>query len=77
MTQAAILEDLRKGLSEIHEATNASTSTLKKIHMDSTAQEQHIARLLEDQTRRLTMFAGAAIVLAALAAVVGMLALTG
>ncbi len=68
-------DEFRQTLSQLIDATRASTSSLKQIQVDSAAQEDNLARLVAEQTRRLTLFACAAIALAAVAAAVSLLAL--
>ena len=71
----AAFGEFRQTLSQLTDATGASTSSLKQIQLDAAAQEDNLARLLEQQTRRLTLFACAAIALATVAAAVSLLAL--
>ena len=72
---ATAFSELQGGVAQLGEATNASTTALKHMHVDSAAREDRMVELLEGQTKKLTLFAAAAIVLAALAAVVGVVAL--
>ncbi|UCE59709.1 MAG: hypothetical protein JSU63_19985 [Phycisphaerales bacterium] len=74
-SETTTLDELRKGFSELAEAANASTSTLRQIHVDKASQEKELAQLLQEQARRLTVFAGVAVVLAFLAALIGLVAL--
>jgi hypothetical protein len=71
---AAVHGEFRQTLTQLADATRASTSSLEQIRVDSAAQEDHLGRLLEQQTKRLTLFACAAIALATVAAALSLLA---
>lgn len=72
---AVAFQEFRQVLSQLTDATHASTSFLKQIQVDSAAREDHMARLMMEQTKRFTLFALAVIILAAVAAAAGVFAL--
>ena len=72
---ADAFSELQGSVAQLGEATTASTTALKHMHVDSAAREDRMVELLEGQTKKLTLFAAAAITLATVAAVVGVVAL--
>ncbi len=69
------LDGFQQAVTLLGEATSASARALQDMRGESASREQRVASILEEQTRRLTMFAIAAVSLAALAAVVAVVAL--
>ncbi len=69
------LVQLHEAIVRLSEATGASTTALKHMHVDSVAREERLTELLEEQTKRLTLFAWMAIAVAVTAMVLGLVAL--
>ena len=72
---AKTLEGFGEAVSRLSEAGGASAEVLKSLRTDSAARGERIAALIEEQTKRLTVFASVAIAVAAIAAVLGLVAL--
>jgi len=70
---SAALDGLHQAVSVLTQATNGSTTALKQIHVDSAEQGEQLAQLMREHTRRLTLLAGVAIVLAVVAGLVAYL----
>jgi hypothetical protein len=68
-------DELRQSVSRLVETTLASTAAFKEMHVDSAAREEQMAKLVQEQTRRLTFFALAAVALAVVAALASVAAL--
>lgn len=69
------LEGFQQAVTLLGEATGASAKALQDLRINASAREERVAALLQVQTRRLTYFAAAAVGLAIIAAVIGMIAL--
>ncbi len=69
------LEGVDQSVGKLGEATDTSTKTIEKMRWDAAARDELVATLLQEQTRRLTMFAWSAIALASVAVVAGIVAL--
>lgn len=75
--QSAALEECRSALSGLADLTSGSTAAITQMNAESTTRNEQLARLMITQTRRFTFFAIASMVLAAVAIVLGLLALRG
>jgi archaellum component FlaC len=69
------LEGVDHSVNKLGESTDASTRAVEKMRWDSAARDELIATLLQEQTRRLTMFAWSAIGVAVVAVIAGVVAL--
>ena len=69
------MTEVRQALTSLGEATEASTKGLSDMRCDAAARDERVAGLLQKQTMRLTMFAWSVLVLALVAAAVGLVAL--
>jgi septal ring factor EnvC (AmiA/AmiB activator) len=72
---AAVLGGFKEGLSQVAEATSATGRAMEKTRWDAAARDDRLATILQEQTRRLTMFAVAAMSLAAVAALASVIAM--
>lgn len=75
--QTGVLEECQGALSHLGDLATESTAALGKLYAESTEKEERLVRLITVQTSRLTLFCGAAIAVAAVAVVLGLLALRG
>jgi len=69
-----VLDRFQGAVAGLGEATTASASALRQLHADSTAKEERMIHVLEQQTRRFTFFACVAIGAALVAAMIGLAA---
>lgn len=69
------METVGQGLAELAEATNASINESREARRENASREQQLATLLEEQTRRLTVFGSVLIALAAVATVIALIGL--
>jgi len=72
---ATTMDGFQEAVTQLGDATTASSKALQELRWDATAREERMAAILQEQTRRLTIFAIAAVGLAILAAVIGVIAL--
>ena len=72
---ADTMDESREAITKLSVATEASTRTLREMHQEAGVRDERAAFLLQEQTRRLVMFAWSAIGLAVVVAVVGLIAL--
>ncbi len=72
---AGTMEGFQQAVTRLSETTEASSKALQEMRWDATAREERVATLLQKQTRWLLVFAWSAIALAAIAAVVGLIAI--
>lgn len=72
---ADTMDQSREAITKLSEATGASTKTLQEMHQEAGVRDERAAFLLQEQTKRLVMFAWSAIGLAVVVAVVGLIAL--
>jgi hypothetical protein len=68
------LADLQAAVLKLGEVTETSSAALKHMHADSVTREERLADLIREQTSRLTLFASLAITVAAIAVVLGLVA---
>lgn len=71
----ATLDGFQHAVSKLGDATTASTTVFREVHADASAREERMVAMLQEQTRRFTVFAMAAICVAVLAGVCGLVAL--
>ncbi len=71
---AEVLNRFQQAVTVFGDATTASTAALREIQTDSAVKQQQMVKVLEDQTKRFTFFAGVAIAAALLVAVLGLAA---
>ena len=69
------LEGFQQAVTLLGEATGTSAKALQEMRWDASAREERVATILQEQTRRFTYFAAAAVGLSVVAAVIGLLAL--
>jgi hypothetical protein len=69
------LDGFQQAVTLVSEATSATARALQQIRVDAGAKEDRVAAALREQTRRMTMFAAAAVGLATVAAVLAVVAL--
>ena len=69
------LEGFQQAVTLLGETTGASAKTLQEMHRNSLEREERVATILQEQTRRLTFFAFAALGASIVAAVIGIIAL--
>jgi hypothetical protein len=69
------LSGLEQAVSRLAETAGASTAALKELHDDSLARDRHLREGIEKQTKRLTLFSALAVSIAAIAIVLGLVAL--
>jgi hypothetical protein len=69
------MAEFRDAVSKLGEETGTATTVLKEMHADLVADDERLARLLEERTRRLTIIASLAVAVAAVATLVGFVAL--
>jgi len=69
------LDGFRESMSQVGEATSATGRAIEKIRWDQAARDERLAAILQQQTKRLSTFATAAFVLAAVATVASVIAL--
>lgn len=72
---AGSMDGFQQAVGNLAQVTEASTKKLQEMRWDTTAREERIAALLQEQNRRMTYFAVAAMALALVAAVMGVIAL--
>lgn len=72
---AKTLEGVGQSVAQLGESSAGSSRALEHMRTDASAHGARVARLVEEQTRKLTIFAWSAIGLASLAAVMGIIAL--
>lgn len=71
---AASMEAFHGSVSLLSETSRATAHKMEQMREDATSREERLAKLLEEQTDRLTQFAFCAIALALIAIVVGLIA---
>ena len=69
------LEGFQQAITLLGEVTDASAKALQDIRRTSSDREERVATILQEQTRRLTFFAVAALSASIVAAVIGIIAL--
>ncbi len=69
------LDGFQQAVTVLGDTTSASTKALQEMRWDAAHREERVATILEEQTRRLTIFAVAAVGLGVLAAVMAGIAL--
>ena len=69
------LEGFQQAVTLLGEATGASAKALQDMRRNASEREERVATILQEQTRRLTFFALAAVSVSIVAAVIGILAL--
>jgi hypothetical protein len=72
---AAVLDGFRHGLTQVADVTGAAGRALDKARLDASARDERLAAALQEQAKRLTVFAIAAISLAAVAALASVIAM--
>ncbi len=72
---AGALGGLNQSVASLGEASQASTSALRKMHDDAADRDERLAVLFAEQTKRFTIVFSFAITLAVIAAVTGVIAL--
>ncbi len=72
---AQTLEGVGQSVARLGESSAGSSRALELMRTDASAHGERVARLVEEQTRKFTIFAWSAIGLASLAAVMGIIAL--
>jgi len=71
---STVLDRFQQAVSGLGDATTASASALRQLHADSSAKEERMIHVLEQQTKRFTFFACVAIGAALVAALIGLAA---
>ena len=71
---AETLEGVGQSVARFGESSAGSSRVLELMRTDASAHAERVARLVEEQTRKFTIFAWSAIALASLAAVMGIVA---
>lgn len=69
------MDSVESALSRLGDVTDASTRSAESLRQDSAARDQRFSAMVEQQTRRFTLFAWSAIGLAVVAVVIGVVAL--
>lgn len=69
------LESVEQSVTQMGEAANASAKTISMIRLEDASQQDRIAKLLQQQTERITLMATVAIVLAVTAVILGLVSL--
>ncbi len=69
------LEEFNQAVTHLGETTGASAKALQELRLNASAREERVAALLQNQTRRLTFFAVAALGASIVAAAMGLIAL--
>ena len=69
------LEGFQQAVTLLSESTDASAKALQEIRRNASEREERVATILQEQTRRLTFFAAAAVGASIVAAVIGIIAL--
>lgn len=69
------LDGFKEGLNQVAEVAGATGRALEKSRWDSSARDERLATILQEQTKKLTLFAIAAISLAAVAALASVIAM--
>jgi len=69
------LDGFQQAVTTVSEATATTARALQEIRSDASAKENRVAAALREQTKRMTMFAMAAVSLALVAAIVAVIAL--
>lgn len=64
------LDGFHRAVTNLGDASNASTAALRQMHADAAAREERMAGVLRDQTRRFTWIASMAIAIAAISAAI-------
>jgi hypothetical protein len=72
---AEAMEGFRQAITSLGDTVEASGKALQEMRWDATAREERVASLLLQQTKWLVTFGWSAISLAAIAAIVGLIAL--
>lgn len=72
---ASMLDGFHKGLAQVAESTSATGRALEKTRFDSSTRDERLAAILQEQSKRLTTFAVAAISLASVAALASVIAM--
>ena len=70
------LDVCQQSMAQLGDATMATERAATQLYRDTSARDERLASILQEQTRRLTLFAYAALTLAVVAVVVGVVALT-
>lgn len=73
---ADALDVCQQSMAQLGDATMATERAATQLYRDTSARDEKLASILQEQTRRLTLFAYAALTLAVVAVVVGVVALT-
>lgn len=69
------LDSFQRAVTHLGDATNASSAAFRQMHADSSAREERMALVLQDQTRRFTWIASMAITIAVVSAAISAVAL--
>jgi len=69
------LEGFQQAVTLLGEATGASAKAMQEMRRNASEREERVATILQEQTRRLTFFAVAAVGMSIVAAVIGIIAL--
>jgi uncharacterized protein YukE len=72
---SSTLDGFQRAVTHLGDATNASSTAFRQMHADSSAREERMARVLQDQTRRFTWIASMAITIAVVSAAISAVAL--
>lgn len=72
---ATMLDGFHKGLAQVAESASATGRALEKTRWDSSTRDERLAAILQEQSKRLTTFAVAAISLASVAALASVIAM--
>ena len=73
---ADALDVCQQSMAQLGDATMATERAATQLSRDTSARDERLASILQEQTRRLTLFAYVALTLAVVAVVVGVVALT-
>lgn len=72
---ATTTDSLQQAVTRLGEATDASAKVTEEMHRDTRSNDQRVATLLQEQSKRFALFAWSAVGLAAVAAALGLFAL--
>jgi hypothetical protein len=72
---ATTLDGFQQAVTLLGEATGASAKALQDMRSDASSREERVATILQEQTRRFTIFAAVAVGLLLVAGVIGVIAL--
>ncbi len=72
---AAAVGEVRGSVDRLESRATDNLTAIKQMHIDGAARDDRLTLIVQEQTKRLTWFAAAAIAVAAVAAVMGIIAL--